>query len=134
MADVLSIALSGLNAQKQRLEATASNVANATTTGTVPGADSAAPASTVYRPLNVSLTSLAGGGVAATTTADENGYSIVYDPSSPHANGQGEIAAPNVDFIREMVSLLETKTAFKANLAVIRTQDEMTGELLDTLV
>jgi flagellar basal-body rod protein FlgC len=133
MTDVLSIALSGLNAQKQRLDATASNVANATTTGKVPGTDSPAPASTVYKPLNVSLTALAGGGVAATTTADENGYSIVYDPSSPFANSDGEIAAPNVDFIKEMVSLLETKAAFKANLAVIRTQDDMTGELLDTI-
>lgn len=133
MTDVLSIAVSGLNAQKQRLAATASNVANATTTGTVPGTDSSAPASTVYKPLNVSLTSLGGGGVAAQTTADENGYSIVYDPSSPHANEQGQIAAPNVDFIREMVGLLETKAAFKANLAVIRTQDEMTGGLLDTI-
>jgi flagellar basal-body rod protein FlgC len=122
-----------LNAQKQRLDATASNVANATTTGKVPGTDSPAPASTVYKPLNVSLTALAGGGVAATTTADENGYSIVYDPSSPFANSDGEIAAPNVDFIKEMVSLLETKAAFKANLAVIRTQDDMTGELLDTI-
>ncbi|HEX2752209.1 MAG TPA: flagellar basal body rod C-terminal domain-containing protein [Alphaproteobacteria bacterium] len=133
MTDVLSIALSGLNAQKQRLDATASNVANATTTGKVPGTDSSAPASTVYKPLNVSLTALEGGGVAATTTADENGYSIVYDPSSPFANSDGEVAAPNVDFIKEMVSLLETKAAFKANLAVIRTQDDMTGELLDTI-
>lgn len=134
MTDVLSIAVSGLNAQKQRLAATAGNVANATTTGAVPGTDSSAPASTVYKPLNVSLTSLGSGGVAARITADENGYSIVYDPSSPLANTQGQIAAPNVDFMREISSLLEIKAAFKANLAVIRTQDEMTGALLDTTV
>lgn len=134
MTDALSIALSGLKAQNQRLAATASNIANASTTGTVPGADSSAPASTVYRPLTVNLTSQAGGGVSATTTADESGYSIVYDPSSPHADGEGRIAAPNVDFIKEMVGLLETKAAYKANLAILRTQDEMTGELLDTLV
>jgi len=132
MTDVLSIALSGLNAQKQRLDAAASNVAHATTTGKVPGTDSPAPASTVYKPLHVALTALESGGVSATTTADENGYTIVYDPSSPHADAAGDIAVPNVDFIREMIGLLEIKTAFKANLAVIRAQDEMTGALLDT--
>lgn len=137
MTDVLSIALSGLNAQNQRLAATASNIANASTAGPVPGTAPSAPVSTavsVYKPLNVNLTSMAGGGVQAQVSADENGYSIVYDPSSPYANSDGMIAAPNVDFIKEMVSLLETKAAFKANLAVLKTQDEMSGELLDTLV
>jgi len=133
MTDVLSIALSGLKAQKQRLDATASNVANATTTGKVPGTDSPAPASTVYKPLHVALTAMEGGGVAATTAADENGYAIVYDPSSPHADAAGKIAVPNVDFIKEMAHLLEIKAAFKANLAVVRTQDDMTGALLDTI-
>jgi len=144
MTDAVSIALSGLKAQQTRLAAGASNIVNASTTGTVPAASPSAPASTasggasvptafsVYRPLNVNLTSLATGGVRADVTADPKGFSLVYDPSSPYANTEGMIAAPNVDLTREIVSLLEIKNSFKANIAVLKTQDEMLGALLDT--
>lgn len=133
MMDALSIALSGLTAQKQRVAASASNIANASTGGSVPSADPSAPASTVYRPLRVDFSTLEGGGVQADVTADANGYSVVYDPASPFANAQGLTAAPNVDLVAESVNLLESKSLFKANLSVIKTQEEMLGELLDTL-
>ena len=132
MTDVVSIALSGLGAQQKRLAATASNIANVSTSGSVPAADPSAPASTVYRPLNVNLTSLATGGVQANVSADPKGYSLSYDPSSPYANSEGMIAVPNVDLTQEIVRTLEIESAFKANLAVLKTQDEMLGALLDT--
>ncbi len=137
MVDALSIALSGLTAQDQRLAATASNIANASTTGTVPSADPSAPASTVYRPLQVNFLSLdsggSGDGVRAVVTPDPNGHSVVYDPSSTYANSQGEIAAPNVDLGQQLVNLIETKLAYKANISVIKTQDKMTDDLLNVI-
>ncbi|MCK5518734.1 MAG: flagellar biosynthesis protein FlgG, partial [Alphaproteobacteria bacterium] len=45
----------------------------------------------------------------------------------------GFIAAPNIDLTREIVNLLEIKSLFKANLAIIKTHDKMMGELLDTI-
>ena len=137
MVDALSIALSGLTAQTQRLAATASNIANASTTGTIPSADPSAPASTVYRPLQVTFTTLDSGGtgegVKATVTPDPNGYTVVYDPNSTYANSQGLIAAPNVDYANEFVNLIETKDAYRANISVIKTQDQMTGDLLNLI-
>jgi len=132
MTDVVSIALSGLNAQQKRLAATASNIANVSTSGRVPTAGPSAPASTVYRPLMANLTSLGTGGVWADITVDPQGYSLSYDPSSPYANSEGMIAVPNVDLTQEIVKTMEIENAFKANLAVLKTQDEMLGELLDT--
>lgn len=132
MTDALSIALSGLTAQKQRLAATASNVANASTGGTVPSADPSAPASTVYKPLEVNFTS-SEAGVWAHVTEKNPSYSVIYDPTSVYANGEGLTAVPNVDLAEEAVNMLETKVAFKANISVIKTQDEMLGELLDTI-
>src|SRR6218665_3766020 len=138
MTDVVSIALSGLGAQQKRLAATASNIANVSTSGSVPAADPSAPASTapggqsistVYKPLSVNLTSLATGGVQANISADPKGYSLSYDPSSPYANSEGMIVVPNVDLTQEIVWTLEIENAFKANLAVLKTQDEMLGEL-----
>lgn len=133
MTDALSIALSGLRAQTTRLAATASNIANASTSGTVPNADPSAPASTLYTPVTVDFSSHAGGGVSAQVRPDPNAYSVIYDPSSGYANADGLVAVPDVDLAQEAVNLLETKALYKANLSVIKTQDEMLGDLLDTI-
>lgn len=133
MTDALSIALSGLRAQTTRLAATASNIANASTAGSVPSADPSAPASTVYTPVTVDFSSQAGGGVSAQVRPDPNAYSVIYDPSSVHANAEGLVAVPDVDLAEQLVNLIETKALFKANVSVIKTQDEMLGDLLDTI-
>jgi flagellar basal-body rod protein FlgC len=136
MIDSLFIALSGLTAQKQRLGAAASNIANAGTAGVIPDA-SAGGVSTVYTPLRVDFTSREiggrGGGVAAIVSPETSGYAVVYDPSSIYAGKDGLIAVPNVDLTAEAVTLMETKLAFRANVSVIKAQKEMMGEILDTI-
>jgi flagellar basal-body rod protein FlgC len=131
MSDALSIAVSGLLAQGTRLAVTAGNIANVSTEGALPTAT--APYSTVYKPLQVSFTALDSGGVSAQVTARPQGYSVAYDPASNYANSDGFVAAPNVDLTRESVNLIETKLLYKANLAVIKTQDDMLGDLLNTI-
>ncbi len=135
--DVLAIAAAGLKAQQQRVNASANNIANATTTGAVPDDNSTGAASTVYRPLSVNLTAQTingePGGVRVNVTENKNGYSLVYDPNNQNANAQGYIAAPNVDFVQETVNIMESKEAFKANAAVIRTEKEMQDSLMDIL-
>ena len=69
----------------------------------------------------------------ADVTEIENGYSLSYDPDALGANSEGLVAVPNVDLAQEAVNLIETKALFKANAAVIRTQEEMLGSLLDTV-
>ncbi len=139
MTDTLSIALSGLKAQGQKLAATASNIANVSTTGRIPDSPrgAAGAGAVVYRPLQTTFVANVigdtGAGVRAEVSARENGYSIVYDPSSAFADSEGLMAAPNIDLVEESVNLTEIKIAYKANIAVIKTQDEMLGELLDTL-
>lgn len=134
MTDAISTALSGLRAQTMRLAATASNIANVSTAGPVPSADPSAPASTVYQPLRVDFTSLESGGVSASVRPDPAGYSVIYDPSSIHANSEGLVAAPDVDIAEELVHLIEARLLYKANVSVIKAQDDMFGNLLDTIV
>lgn len=136
MVDAVSIALSGLNVQKQRLGVSANNIANMSTGGVVP---ENGQVSTVYRPLQVNTQSVTfengeGAGVQASVSEKNNPYSVVYDPNSVYANEEGLVAAPNVDLAEESVNLLMTKTAYKANIAVMKTADEMTQSLLDELV
>jgi flagellar basal-body rod protein FlgC len=135
MADAISIALSGLMAQSRRVAVSANNIANIATVGVLPTEES--PASTVYKPLSVSYLALTAGGkvggVSTTVTEDQNGYSPVFDPASVYANSEGLIAVPNIDFTKEFVNLMQSKSAFKANLSVLKTEKEMLGELLDAL-
>ncbi len=133
MTDAFSIAVSGLRAQSTRLAATASNIANASTSGTVPGSDPSAPASTLYTPVTVDFSAQAGGGVSAQVRPDPNAYSVIYDPSSVHADGNGLVAVPDVDLAEQAVNLLESKALYKANVSVIKVQDELLGDLLDTI-
>jgi len=49
------------------------------------------------------------------------------------ASARRTAAAPLDDLVRETVERIEARTAVGANLAVIRTADQMTGRLLDML-
>lgn len=135
MADVLSIALSGLTAQQRRVGVAANNIANAGVSGRVPTPDN--PASTVYRPQAVSMTAILagqeGGGVGAEVVERADPFTLVYDPADLNANAQGLVALPNVDFAAEIVDTLIARTAFKANAAVIRADRQMRDDLLDVL-
>ena len=51
----------------------------------------------------------------------------------PIASARRTAAAPLEDPVRDIVDRIEAKTAVKANIAVIRTADRMTGTLLDML-
>ncbi len=138
MADAITIALSGLRAQTQRLGATASNIANATTSGAVPGSDAPAGSPALYRPLRVDQTAIftadgQGAGVRAEVSADEDGITRVYDPDSSFADSEGFVAVPQIELTEEITNLLVAKTAYKANLSVIKTEKELQDQLLDTL-
>ncbi len=130
--DALSIVVSGLTVQKQRLEASASNIANSTTVGTAPTEES--PQTSVYRPIDVSLTALVAGqtpaGVRGEFVATDS-YVLAYDPFHLEANEDGLVAIPAVDLASESVDILISKSAYKANLSVIRAYEEMQESLLD---
>ena len=138
----ITTARSGLLASVARLNASASNIANGTTTGPLPGSP-AAPVAAVdeapraYQPVDVVLRSAGGqdgsGGVAATYRPRSPAHVRQYDPSAPFADADGMVAAPNVDLAQEAVDVLAASVLFKANLVVLKKADEMTGSLLDAL-
>lgn len=124
MTFALSSALSGLNAASQRANAAASNIANAGVTGARPGTEGPAP----YTPLDVVQTSN-GHGTEASTVKRDPATVTQYQPDAHYADKQGYVAAPNVDDAREIVDLKQAANAYKANAAVIRTQNDMQKEL-----
>ncbi len=130
----LNTALSGALAQSTRLSGVASNLANQSSVGALPGPGGAIPAGqpAAYQPVNTSTTSQgAAGGVRAVTNLVNPAAVAVSDPSSPYANAQGMVASPNVDASRETVNMIDARRAYSTNLAVLRTQDKMAREALN---
>ena len=130
----LSIATSGLSAASLRLDVTASNIANAFTTGPLPAANgSGAPGNTgssnnnsnfpaAYVPLQVDQVDQTSGsvpgGTAATVTTVSPSFVAQSGPNAPFANQDGLIAAPNIDLASQFVQLLTARYSFAANAKV----------------
>ncbi len=133
MIAALSTALTGLHASTARLAASASNVANAGSTGPLNPPPGIAPADArrAYVPIDVAFSSLPGGGVSASYQPRSPAHRAAYDPGSPDADARGLVAAPNVDLAAEALAQIEAALAYRANAAVIGTVDRMLDTVLD---
>ena len=142
MSDILGIALSGASAATKRIDASASNLANQRTTGRLPNAGSTAATATggdsrvPYTPLATSQSDLrTGNGQGTGTQASLKPLSqpIVaeYDPSSPDANAEGMVGAPNVDTGQEIGQQILGSRAYSASMSMARTSSDMMKDLLD---
>jgi len=135
MSDALSIAASGMKAQALRIEASASNVSNLRVTGTLPSAGTNGQPQ-AYAPIGVSQTSQAtaggeGTGTRAVFTPITPSWVAEVEVDSPYANGDGLVAAPNVDLAKEQINQIVASRAYEANASVIKTADDMTRDTLD---
>ncbi|KHK02178.1 flagellar basal body rod C-terminal domain-containing protein [Desulfovibrio sp. TomC] len=128
MTDAISSAQSALSAMGTSMAVAANNVANVNTDG--------------YKSKDVRLTTGPNGQgvrVGDVVTDDSAGG---YRPAAVSAQNEAGVYEPtaamvetsNVDLARQTVDMVETSRAFEANAAVIRTQDDMLGTLLDTRV
>jgi flagellar basal-body rod protein FlgC len=131
MSSILAIASSGMMAASLRLNVSASNVANSSSSGPLPDATGpAAKAPAAYTPLRVDQVDI-GGATAATATAVSPSYAPSYAPSAPYADQSGMVAAPNVDLTNETVQQITAQYAFAANAKVTQIASQMAGALLD---
>lgn len=126
--NVFTIAGSALNAQSARLNAVASNLANA---DSVIGSDGQP-----YRAKQVVF--------AATPVGSEGGQGVRvtqvvqsaaplrmnYEPNSPYANDQGYVAMPNVNVVEEMVNMISASRSYQSNAEMMNTAKSL---LLKTL-
>ncbi|MCL2469359.1 MAG: flagellar biosynthesis protein FlgC [Alphaproteobacteria bacterium] len=130
MSSIYSIALSGMNEASQRMLSAAQNIANISTTGSVPTPSSL---SGVYRPTDVvSISAGQGQGVQTQTVYREPAYRVAYDPQSSFANGKGFVAQPNVDLTASIVDTIMAAAVYKANAKMLETARDMNKTLLDT--
>jgi flagellar basal-body rod protein FlgC len=131
MSPVSAIALSGMNAATLRLTAAASNIANAHSTGPLPGAPNPTGHAPAYTPLHVEQTTAPGGGVLAHIALSTDEPIPLYDPDAPYADDEGMVATPDIDQVAEILELIKASQEFAANLLVLRIDAEMSAQLLD---
>ncbi len=119
MFNVFHVAGSALTAQSARLNAVASNLANA---DSVAGADGKP-----YRAKQVVFEAVPMGGPTAQgvrvrqVVEDAAPARMVYDPRNPAANEQGYVMMSNVNAVEEMVNMLSASRSYQTNADVMNT-------------
>jgi flagellar basal-body rod protein FlgC len=117
MFNVFNISGSALTAQSARLNAVASNLANA---DSVAGADGKP-----YRAKQVVFQATpvgkdGGNGVRVTQVVESAApLRMNYEPSNPAANSDGYVAMPNVNVVEEMVNMISASRAYETNAEVM---------------
>lgn len=157
----LNVSALGLSAQRKRMNAIASNIANAETTRTEDGTPyrrkvvSMQTASTqtfaeAYqgRMQSIPLESTDGshftpeftqfreieslpGSVEAHESEDSSDFKLIYDPTHPDADENGYVQMPNVNIVTEMVDMMSASRAYEANITVINAQKTMAKDSLE---
>jgi flagellar basal-body rod protein FlgC len=133
MSSILSIAVSGISAASERLQDSASNVANAESDGPTSSASAQVQAQyqKAYTPREVHQVPTVGGGTEAVTADVQPATVLAYDPTAPYADANGEVARPNVDLNSEVYQQLTARYNFVANAYVMRIYSRMVKSLLD---
>lgn len=130
----LEISASGLTAQRQRLNVIAENLANAQVTRTPQGGPYLRKEVILEtEPTETFASFLGSPEKVAVTDIVQNNEGLVqeYDPTHPDANEQGLVTWPNVNPVKEMVSLVLASRAFDANVAAFRTGKAMALKALE---
>lgn len=116
---IFDIAGSAMTAQSQRMNVTASNLANA---DSVSGPDGKP-----YRARQVvfEMAPVGGqdiGGVrVARVIEDPSPMRMMHDPKNPLANADGYVTMPNVNVVEEMVNMISASRSYQANVEVLNT-------------
>ena len=140
LLDSLKISSSALSANKKRMSAISSNIANAETTRTAEGGP--------YRkkevvfgsePVRENFSEILEG------TMDENAQMVFatevistnrppllkYEPNHPDANSEGYVAYPNINTMEEMANMIQTTRAYESNISAMNASKRMAKKALE---
>jgi flagellar basal-body rod protein FlgC len=155
----LNISASGLSAQRKRMNAIASNVANAETTRTEDGGPYRRKIVRLHSKMQETFDKImksAGSRLAATDGAhfgegeiemleggagapavgadesiDPSPFRSVYDPSHPDADESGYVKMPNVNVVTEMVDMISASRSYEANVTAVNAAKTMAKDSLE---
>jgi flagellar basal-body rod protein FlgC len=126
--NIFNVAGSAMSAQGQRLNAVASNIANADSATSVDGK--------TYKARQVVFEAVQGqeagaSGVRVQQVVEDTAPArTVYNPSHPAADEKGYVAMPNVNVVDEMVNMISATRSYQTN---VETMNAAKTLLLKTL-
>jgi flagellar basal-body rod protein FlgC len=144
--DAISIAGTGLTAERIRMDVTAENLANASTTKAANGqpyqrqevvlaqvgssdfggalSSAMHPSASVQAPGGVEVS-----GIVSDSTPDQEEY----DPGNPEANAKGYVKLPNVSTVTEMTDLIDESQSYQSDVTAMQTAKSMFTSTLGLL-
>jgi len=128
MFNIFSVAGSAMNAQSQRLNTVASNLANADSATSANG-EAYRAKQVVFAATPVGENGATGVNVAA-VIEDQSPMKMVYDPKNPLADDKGYVTMPNVNVVEEMVNMISASRSYQSNAEMMNTTKTL---LLKTL-
>jgi flagellar basal-body rod protein FlgC len=135
----LRISSSGLAAQRKRMEAHSSNIANAQTTRTAEGGPyrrkevvfGSEPERENFSEILEGELSENAQTVHATEVVHSDKVVYKYDPAHPDANQEGYVAMPDINPMVEMANMIEAQRAYESNVTAINTTKQMAMKTLE---
>ncbi len=143
--DSMHISVSGLSAQRVRMDVIASNIANVDTLETEGGGpyvrkrvrfETTNPNTgdivRVSAFNDVLANQAIGRGVRVSSIEeDQAALELVYEPDHPNADADGFVLRPDIDVVTEMTDMLSATRAYEANITVLNALKSMAMTALD---
>ena len=130
----VDIAMSGIRAQRVRMNLIANNIANAETTRTAGGGPYRRQVAILEgEQLGRSMKPDRFGVDVKRIESDDSPFVEVHDPTHPDANLDGIVRYPNVNLVIEMINLVSAQRAYEANVNVIMSDRSMTERALEII-
>lgn len=126
--NIFNVAGSAMNAQSQRLNVVASNLANADSAVSANGEPYKAK-QVVFAATPMGNDGATGVSVAA-VIEDPSPMRQMYDPKNPLADDKGYVSMPNVNVVEEMVNMISASRSYQSNADMMNTTKTL---LLKTL-
>ena len=130
LTNVFQIAASAMSAQSMRLNAVASNLANADSAQSSTGQGYRAK-QVVFQAVPMSTSTPWAQGVRMKEVVeDPSPPRLVYDPKHPLADARGYVAYPNVDPVEETVNMISASRSYQTNAEVMNTTKSLLQQTL----
>jgi flagellar basal-body rod protein FlgC len=123
LSNIFNVSGSAMSAQSQRLNATASNIANADS-ATGPDGQPYKAKQVVFKA--VPYGSIENSGVKVDQVVENQAPpKLTYDPKNPLADANGYVAMPNVNPVEEMVNMISASRSYQTNVETMNTAKNM---------
>ena len=126
--NIFGVAASAMQAQSQRMNATASNLANVDSVAGPDGQPYRAK-EVVFQPASDDAGEV-GGVRVSEVVEDSSPLRTLFDPKNPRANQDGYVTLPNVNLVEEMTNMISASRSYQANVEVLNTAKALMAKTL----